>query len=262
MKTLLIVLATLAAAATAAAAAPGNLPACPTKADAPDLDALLTHVEQSMQGASSVGTVTMTIKTPTWSRTLQMKIWAKGQELALVRVLEGGPREKGMMTLKRDKQLWNYLPQAGRVMKVPSGMLGDSWMGSDFTNDDLVHGTSIVRDFDARLTGTIEHDQRPAWRIELVPKKHATVVWDKIEVTLDRATCVPLLERFYDEDGKVARTMTFADIKAIGWRQFPSRMTVKPAEAERETSISYDAMEFDVAIPDDTFSLRRLQQGR
>lgn len=259
MKTWLIMLAT---AGTAAAAEPKDLPACPTTTDAPDLGKLLTRVEQTMQGASSVGTMTMTIKTTRWSRTLSMKVWARGQDDALVRVLEGGPREKGMVTLKRDRQLWNYLPQAGRVMKVPSGMLGDSWMGSDFTNDDLVHGTSIVRDFDARLTGTIEHDRRPAWRIELVPKKNATVVWDKIEVTLDRATCVPLLERFYDDDGKVARTMTFTGIKPFGWRQFPTRMTVVPAEAGRETSISYDAMEFDVAIPDDTFSLRRLQQGR
>lgn len=262
MKIMSIAVILGALAQPSAAGEPKDLPACPTKVDAPDLAKLLTRVEQSMQGASSVGTVTMTIKTTKWSRTLKMKMWGKGQDLALVRILDGGPREKGMMTLKRDKQLWNYLPQAGRVMKIPSGMLGDSWMGSDFTNDDLVHGTSIVRDFDAKLTGTIEYDKRPAWRIELTPKKTATVVWDKIEVTLDRATCVPLVQRFFDEDGKVARTMTLSDIKAIGWRQFPSRMTVKPAETGRETSISYDAMEFDVAIPEDTFSLRRLQQGR
>ena len=241
--------------------APKDLPACPTKADAPDVAKLLARVEYALQGQSSIGTATMTIKTAKWTRTMKMKLWAKGRDYALVRVVDGGPREKGMMTLKRDKQLWNYLPQAGRVMKIPSGMLGDSWMGSDFTNDDLVRGTSLVRDFDAKVVGTLEQDKRIAWRLELVPRKSATVVWDKIEIVLDRASCVPLVERFYDDSGAVARTMTFSDLRPLGWRTFPMRMTVKPAEAGRETSIAYEAMEF-VDVPDDTFSLRRLQQGR
>jgi hypothetical protein len=141
-------------------------------------------------------------------------------------------------------------------------MLGDSWMGSDFTNDDLVRGSSLVRDFDAKITGTLVHDEHDAWRLELVPRASATVVWDKIEIILDRATCVPLVERFFDEGGKVARTMTFGDIRTIGWRQFPARMTVKPTETGRETVISYDAIDFDVEVADDTFSLHRLQQGR
>ena len=257
------VLSLAARAGTSAAdPPPKDLPACPSSSQAPDPAPLLRRVEQSLEGSSSVGTMTMTIKTTRWSRTLKMKVWAKGRDYALVRVLDGGPREIGMMTLKREKQLWNYLPQAGRVMKLPSGMLGDSWMGSDFTNDDLVRGSSLVHDFDAKVTGTLVHDQHDAWRLELVPRASATVVWDKIEIILDRASCVPLVERFFDEDGKVARTMTFGDIRTIGWRQFPARMTVKPAETGRETVISYDAIDFDVEVADDTFSLHRLQQGR
>jgi hypothetical protein len=246
----------------AAEPAPAGMPACPTATDAPDLAPLLQRVEQMMQGRTSVDTVSMTIKTPKWSRALKMKIWAKGRDYALVRILEGGPREKGMMTLKREHQLWNYLPQAGRVMKLPSGMLGDSWMGSDFTNDDLVRGTSLVKDFDARLTGTVVQGQRKAWTLQLVPRASATVVWGKIEMVLDRATCVPLVERFFDEDGAIARTMTLDDLRTVGWRSFPARMTVTPAEAGRETSIVYDAIDYDVDVADDTFSLDRLQKGR
>jgi outer membrane lipoprotein-sorting protein len=235
---------------------------CPTASDAPDPRALLERVEQTLRGTSSVATMTMTIKTSRWSRTLKMKVWAKGADLALVRVLEGGPREKGMMTLKREHQLWNYLPQAGRVMKLPSGMLGDSWMGSDFTNDDLVRGTSLVRDFDAKLMGTLVHEQRKAWRLVLTPRASATVVWDKLEIVVDRASCVPLEQRFFDEDGKLARTMSFGDLRTVGSRQFPMRMTVTPAEGGRETQVVYDAIDFDVAVPEETFSLKRLQQGR
>lgn len=215
-----------------------------------------------MEGSSSTSTMTMNIKTKSWSRTLKMKVWTKGRDFALIRVLEGGPRETGMMTLKRQKQLWNYLPQAGRVMKLPSGMLGDSWMGSDFTNDDLVRGTSIVDDFDSRVTGTKNHDGHDAWTMVLQPKANAVVVWGKVEMVVDRASCVPLQERFYDEEGKIARTMTFGDIRTLGWRKFPARVAIQPADGTRETIVTYENMEFDTEVSDDTFSLHRLQQGR
>jgi hypothetical protein len=251
-----------AAPVMAADAPPADLPPCPSREDAPDTARLLRRVEFSLEGASSIGTLTMKIRTPAWSRALRMRVWSRGKDFALVRILEGGPRETGMMTLKRERQLWNYLPQAGRVMKLPSGMLGDSWMGSDFTNDDLVRGTSLARDFDAKLLGTLDQAGRAAWRVELVPRASATVVWGRIELVLDRESCVPLVERFFDEDGALARTMTFGDLRAIGWRRFPARMTVRPAEGDRETEISYGDMAFDVDVPEETFSLHRLQQGR
>lgn len=241
---------------------PPDLPPCPSAEDAPDVSKLLSRHERVTQGASSQSVMVMAIKTPAWTRKLTMKVWSKGTDYALVRVLEGGPRETGMMTLKREKQLWNWLPQAGRVMKLPSGMLGDSWLGSDFTNDDLVKGNSITKDFDAKVDGVVDVDGRKAWRLVLVPKKDAVVVWNRIELELDRATCVPLAERFYDEDGKAVRRMLFSDVKQVGWRAFPSTMTVLPEDPGRQTTIHYDSIEFDAAIPDDTFSLHRLQQGR
>jgi len=243
-------------------AAPPAAPACPSGEDQPNVEALVQRTEQLLQGKSSVAVTTMAIKTPSWSRKIKMKIWARGQDYALIRVLEGGPHEAGMMTLKREKQLWNYLPQAGRVMKLPSGMMGDSWMGSDFTNDDLVRGSSIATDFAAKVDKTRDAAGKKAWHIVLVPKKDAAVVWGKIEMLVDRASCVPLEERFFDEEGKQARTMAFSDFKEVGWRHFPQKMTVTPAEAGRETAITYESIDFDVEIPDDTFSLRRLQQGK
>src|SRR5262245_32077886 len=252
----------LAASPASSDTPPPDLPACPTSSDAPDVAPLIQRTERVLEGRSSIAVMSMTIKTPSYERTVKMKVWSKGRDFALIRVLEGGPRETGMMTLKREKQLWNYLPQAGRVMKLPSGMMGDSWMGSDFTNDDLVRGSSLVDDFDARLLGTAKHDGRDAWRIVLVPKPKAVVVWGKIEMLVERASCVPLHQRFYDEDGKVARTMDFGDIRSIGWRRFPARVAITPADSTRQTVITYENMEFDGSVPDETFSLHRLQQGR
>lgn len=245
-----------------AAAPPPNLPACPTDADAPDVAALIARTEKVLQGESSVAVLTMTIKTPSYERALKMKLWSKGRDYALVRVLEGGPRETGMMTLKREKQMWNYLPQAGRVMKLPTGMMGDSWMGSDFTNDDLVRGSSMSNDFTSKVDKVGEHDGRKAWWVTLTPKPNAQVVWGKIEMVLDRASCLPLEERFFDEEGTLSRRMSFSNLKQVGWRTFPMQMTVTPAEAGRQTTMQYQSVEMDLDVPDDTFSLRRLQQEK
>jgi outer membrane lipoprotein-sorting protein len=254
--------ALLALLVAAADAPPADLPACPSAEEKPDVVPLIARTERLLEGRSSVSVMTMSMKTPQYERAVKMKLWAKGRDFTLVRVLEGGPRETGMMTLKREKQLWNYLPQAGRVMKLPSGMMGDSWMGSDFTNDDLVRGSSIATDFVSTVDKTFEHEGRKAWFVTLKPKPEAKVVWGKVELILDRETCVPLEQRFYDEENALARRMTYADLKKVGWRSFPMKMTIIPSEKGRQTSITYESIDFDVDVPDDTFSLRRLQQGK
>lgn len=241
---------------------PKDLPACPTAEDTPEVAPLLSRFERVMEGRSAVTVMRMRIKSPSGERTLKLKTWTKGRDFALVRVLEGGPRETGLMTLKREKQLWNYLPQAGRVMKLPSGMMGDSWMGSDLTNDDLVKGSSVTADFDSKVEKTVEHEGRKAWFITLTPKPKANVVWGKVELVLDRESCLPLEQRFFDEEGGLARRMTYGELKQVGWRTVPMRFTIFPAEKGRETGMSYESLELDVDVPDDTFSLRRLQQGK
>ncbi|MBL8950091.1 MAG: outer membrane lipoprotein-sorting protein [Myxococcaceae bacterium] len=245
-----------------AADPPPDLPKCPSGEDAPDVVQLMKRTEALLEGRSSIAVMSMGMKTPSYERTVKMKLWSKGRDFALVRVLEGGPRETGMMTLKREKQLWNYLPQAGRVMKLPSGMMGDSWMGSDFTNDDLVRGSSLAQDFTSTVEKTFEHDGRKAWFVTLKPKPDAKTVWGKVELILDRASCVPLEQRFFDDEGALARRMAYSDLKQLGWRTFPMKLTMYPSENGRQTTITYESMELDVDVADDTFSLRRLQQGR
>lgn len=257
-----IVALAIAAPAWAAPASASDVPACPSGQETPDVAKLVERTEALLEGRTSTGTMVMTIQTPQWRRTLKLQTWSKGDDYALLRVIEGGPRETGMMTLKREKQLWNWLPRAARVMKLPSGMLGDAWMGSDFTNDDLVRGNSMAKDFDATVTGTVDVQGRKAWAISLRPKPSAAIVWGRVELLIDRATCLPLEERFFDEEGQLARRMELSDVKRVGWRDFPTRMTVYPAEPGRSTSIFYEDIAFDVDIPDDTFSLHRLQQGR
>jgi Outer membrane lipoprotein-sorting protein len=261
-RAVVFVVVTLQVALAQTGPAPKDLPPCPTEVDTPDVAALLQRTERLLEGRTSIAVLQMAIKTPAWERSLKMKIWSKGRDFALVRIMAGGPRETGMMTLKRERQLWNYLPQAGRVMKLPSSMLGDSWMGSDFTNDDLVRGSSLVADFSSKVERTVDVGGRAAWFITLVPKATAKTVWGKVEFVLDRATCVPLEQRFFDEEGALARKMTFEGVKQVGWRAFPTKVSVVPEESGRQTTMVYESIEFDVDIPEETFSLRRLQQSR
>ncbi|MFT3706615.1 MAG: outer membrane lipoprotein-sorting protein [Archangium sp.] len=255
-------LTALLLAAAPSDAPPADLPPCPSQNDSPDVASLIQRTERVQDGKSMVSVMKMTIKTPQYERSVKMKLWTRGRDFALIKVLEGGPRETGMMTLKREKQLWNYLPQAGRVMKLPSGMMGDSWMGSDFTNDDLVRGSSLANDFTSSVDKTVDVGGRKAWFVTLTPKKDAKVVWSKVELMLDRETCVPLEQRFYDEEGAVTRRMAFSDIKKIGWRNFPMTLSMVPPESTRQTTLQYESVEFDGDVPEDTFSLRRLQQGK
>jgi hypothetical protein len=245
-----------------AVAPPADVPPCPSDTDRPDVALLIKRLDRLLTGRSSVGVMTMAIKTPSWSRSLKLKVWASGEDYALIHIIQGGPRETGMMTLKREKQLWTWLPQAGRVMKLPSGMMGDSWLGSDFTNDDLVKGNSLIDDFEAVYKGVANAGGKEVWHAVLTPKPSAAVVWERVEVMIDRKNCLPVLEQFFDEDGVLAREMIFSDFRQIGWRQFPAKVTVIPSEKGRETSITYSEIEFDIDIPEDTFSLQRLRQGR
>lgn len=262
VRTSLCTLLLLSTPAVASPPARTEAAVCPSAEDQPDVAKLVERTKLLLEGRTSTGTMVMTIQTPQWRRTLKLQTWAKGDDYALIRIVEGGPRETGMMTLKREGQLWNWLPRAARVMKLPSGMLGDSWMGSDFTNDDLVKGSSITKDFDAKVKGTIDVAGKKAWQISLVPKPNAVVVWGRVEMVIDRATCLPIEQRFFDEEDQLARRMEFGDFRKVGWREFPARMTLFPAEAGRQTTIQYEDIAFDVDIPDDTFSLHRLQQGR
>jgi hypothetical protein len=241
---------------------PADLPACPSTEAAPDVAKLVRRTEQVLDGRSSIGTFRMEITTPRWSRTLEMKAWSKGRDFSLIRILAGSPREVGMMTLKREDQLWNYLPNAGRVMKLPSGMMGDSWMGSDFTNDDLVSGSSLADDFTSVVVAVETLGGMEAWHIVSTPRPDAVTVWGKVELWLARSTCQPIEQRFYDEEGVLTRRMEFSEFRQVGWRWFPARMTVIPSEEGRRTAIVYEDIQFDVDIADDVFSLRHLQQAR
>lgn len=220
---------------------------------------IIDQVDQLLRGNSSHGRMEMQITTEHWSRTLEMEVWSLGTEYSLVRVLKP-PREAGTATLKAGQEVWNYLPRVDRTIKVPPSLMMGSWMGSHFTNDDLVKESRLVDDYDIDIAFEGDRDGVKVWEFNLMPKPEAAVVWGRITYQVRQADLMPTWVRYYDEDGTLVRTMTFSDFQRMGGRLVPAKMLIVPEDKPDEsTALIYHDLEFDVGLKPDFFSLRNLR---
>ena len=223
---------------------------------------IIDRVDRLLRGDSSRGLVTMEITTEHWSRSLQMEVWSLGTEYSLVRLLSPA-REAGTATLKAGQEVWNYLPRVDRTIKVPPSLMMGSWMGSHFTNDDLVKESRIIDDYDIAISFDGDRDGVAVWEFELTPKPEAPVVWGRIEEQIRKEGLMPTWARYYDEDGDLMRTMTFSSYRTMGGRLVPASMEMVPADKPEEaTTLVYNELEFDVDLDESFFSLRRLRARR
>lgn len=235
-------------------------PFVPECAQEPTPKEILDKVDDLFRGKSSHGKMTMTIKTANWERALSLDFWSEGKEKSLIRIL-APKKEKGTATLRSDNDIWNYLPKVKRTIKLPSSMMSASWMGSHFTNDDLVKESRMADDYTFQETFRGMRDGREVLDITCHPKPEAAIVWGKVIMTVRTEDYLPLYSKYYDEDMKLARTMIFSDIKTLGGRTLPVLMTVEPEDKPGEkTEVLYHEIEFNIDLPADTFTLRSLQR--
>lgn len=229
---------------------------------AQDASEIIKKVDQKMRGNSSSSNMTMKIIRPDWSREISMKGWSLGTDFSLI-LITAPARDQGTAFLKRDKELWNWQPTIGRVVKLPPSMMTQSWMGSDFTNDDLVKESSIVNDYDHFIRGDTTITKRDAWKIELIPREGAPVVWGRILIYVSKADYIELLVKYYDEDDFLINTMILSDIREMGGRVIPTQMDMIPAEnPEHRTVILYNDIQFDIGIDEDFFSIQKMKRIR
>ncbi len=223
---------------------------------------IVDRVDRMLRGNSSRGDVVMEIATAHWTRSLEMRVWSLGTAYALVRVT-APPKEAGTATLKVDQEVWNYLPRVDRTIKVPPSLMMGAWMGSHFTNDDLVKESRMIDDYDIAISYEGEREGAAVWEFTLAPKPDAAVVWGRIVMQVRKADLMPTWSRYYDERGNLVRTMTFSDFRAFGARLVPAVTVVRPADKPDErTTIRYRDLAFDVPLAPDFFSLRNLQARR
>ena len=244
------------------AVATAALLACPVAWAAPpppDVDRLLARLDDLYRSKSSVARMEIAVTTPRTTRSMRLKAWTRGEEEVLV-VVEAPPRDAGTATLRVGDNLWNWLPRIARTIRVPPSMMMGSWMGTDFTNDDLVKESSLRKDFAARVDR--RSDAPPGWWLSLEVKPGVVGRWARIELLVSDDE-LPVEERHFDRKGRLARTMRFDEVKVMGGRRLPAHMVLQPADQPgNRTEMRYLEAQFDVKVPDDTFSLSRLEQNR
>jgi len=230
----------------------------------PAQDLTATEIVQKaydlMRGKSSYSEVTMHIIRPKWERTLSFKAWAKGTKYSLI-YITAPAKEKGQVFLKRDKEMWNWIPSISRTIKIPPSMMMQSWMGSDMTNDDLVKESSIIEDYDHKLTGTEELNGYECYKIELVPKEEAAVVWGKIYSWITKKEFITLKNEYYDEDGYLVNTETLSKIKNVGDRTIPTFFEMVPADKPgNKTTMEFTLIRFNIPLDDNFFSIQNMRR--
>ncbi len=247
MSSIIVVLAILAGpVGTAAAQTWGK---CPK-----DTRDLVDRADRIMFAKTTAGKMTMTVKKPDQTQTMSMTFWSSGRENMLVRLTEPS-RLKGMSTLKVSDNVWYYMPRTDRIVKVGSSMMGDSWMGSHFTNDDLVKETQLYLHYECQARA----DGKDSVTVTLTPKPSAPVVWGKIVMKIRRADSVPESAQYFSDKGVLKRTMTFDRVQVMDGRTIPTRMTLTVAGKNESTEVVYDKVRFDVVIPARLFTLSGLK---
>jgi outer membrane lipoprotein-sorting protein len=251
-----LVLVVAAAAIFVCAGAPRPWAAGP---DPPDVDALLQHLDDLYRSKSSIARIQIDVTSTRSTRSMRMRTWTRGEEEVLV-LIEAPPREAGTATLRVGNNLWNYLPKIARTIRVPPAAMLGSWMGTDFTNDDLVKESSLRKDFVARIDR--RSDAPAGWWLVLDVKQDVVGRWARIEVLVSDER-LPVEERHYDRKGRLARTMHFDDVKVLGGRRLPAHIALVPADTVgQRTEMRYLDVQFNVPLSDDTFSLSRLERIR
>lgn len=223
-----------------------------------DIGKLLDELDKLHWGDSSVGDMEMIVKTSRRETRIRMQVWSKGLDYALLRISEPS-KVRGMATLKRGNDLWNYLPRTNRRMRVPSSLMSAAWMGSHFTNDDLVNESHYRDDFDCVAGEKKIIDGDETLRIRCTPKPDSAVEYGRIDIVVRLRDRMPLRQEFFDHKDTRTRTMLYQDFKKMGGRLLPATLVVIPDDKPNEkTTVIYHDLKFNVSLPESTFSLSQL----
>lgn len=218
--------------------------------------------EKTRGKKSAITEMTITIVRPKWSRKMQLKTWSKGEKLSLT-LLKAPAKDKGTTFLKRHKEIWNWIPSIERSIKLPPSMMMQSWMGTDLTNDDLVRESSVLNDYEQTIIGDSVLQNRSCYKIELIPKPEAPVVWGKVILFIDKTDFIQLRSEMYDEDGYLVNVMNSSGIKEIHGVKLASIIEVIPMEDPgNKTIMEINNIEFDKAIPDKFFTTQNMKKIR
>jgi outer membrane lipoprotein-sorting protein len=234
------------------------LPTVSASAEEIDVKEIIHQIDQLYRSNFSYSEVEMEIVTPHWQRTLSMQAWTQGMDQTFIRIT-APDKEKGMATLRIKNEMWNYLPKTNKVIKIPPSMMMSSWMGSDFTNDDLVKEFSLYDDFSYQLIPSSKGSEDTVL-INCIPRPDLPIVWHNIVIAVRKEDHLPVWQKYYDEKGQLMRILIYSDIKKFGTRTLPATMEMIPQNEEgHKTVIRYLTLDLDRKLNPEVFSLRNLR---
>lgn len=226
----------------------------------PDADQLARKCDAALKGKTQIGKLSMSVRRPDWQRTLKMNYWTVTPDKTFI-LITAPAKEAGTTTLRIKTNMWIYLPRVERIIKIPPSLMLQPWMGSDFTNDDLVKESSFVHDYTHSITGNVEEGGDACYRLVAVPKPEAAVVWGKLVLAVRTSDALPRKEEFYDQHGRLKKVLTFEDIRLVGRRRYPMRWRMVVADKPRhETVLVYQELKFDRRIPSRIFTRQNLKR--
>jgi outer membrane lipoprotein-sorting protein len=231
--------------------------------EAQDATEIIRKADNRLNGEkSSISTMTMTIIRPTWERTVSFRNWTKGDDYVLT-LITGPPREEGQTFLKRGNEMWSWNPSIERLIKLPPSMMSQGWMGSDYKNDDILKESSIVDDYIHTLEGEEVVDGHTCYRIKMVARENAAVVWGSQIRWIEKENYVFIRAELYDEEEYLVRTESGSDLREMDGRIIPTRLEIIPQEEEGYmTVITIESIEFNRAVDDGFFSQQNMRRVR
>jgi hypothetical protein len=220
---------------------------------------IVQAADAKMRGNTSQAQIIIQTVRPSWSREMTVKTWMKGTDLAMI-LVQSPAKDKGIVYLKRKKEVWDWIPSLEKIIKLPPSMMSQSWMGTDFTNDDLVKESSVVNDYNHSIAGDTVIAGRSCYKILMLPKPEAAVVWGRLLVCIDKKDFLELHTRFYDEEGNLVNTMNASEVKTMDGRLIPTRFEMIPADKPgQKTVMIYKTIQYNRPLEDSFFTTEKMK---
>jgi outer membrane lipoprotein-sorting protein len=221
---------------------------------------VIEKADALQRGETNEGVMSMTIIRPKWERKITMKNWSKGTEFSMT-YITSPVKDKGQVFLKRESEMWNWVPTINRMIKLPPSMMSQGWMGSDYSNDDILKESSIVVDYTHKIVGNEKVEGLDCYKIELIPKENAAVVWGKVYKWISKDEFWQLKTEYYDEDDELIRTEIASEIKQFSDRKLPSKLEIIPADKPNQrTVVNIISSKFNVKLDEGFFSQQNMKR--
>ncbi len=223
---------------------------------------IIKQADEKTRGETNTSTMEMVIIRPTWKRSVSMKGWGRGMDYSMT-YITAPAKDKGQVFMKRKTEMWNWMPSIGRMIKIPASMMSQGWMGSDYTNDDILKESSIVVDYTHKIVGKEKIEDFDTYKIEMLPKEEAAVIWGKVYKWITKDEFIQIKSEYYDEDDELVKSDFGYDFKQMDGRLIPTRIEIVPAdESGKKTVLYIKEIKFDVDLPESFFSQQKMKRIR